>query len=145
MLNPRVVIGAGTGDGRKVKRFGIGIDLPRGSPRIVDQYLAWQARRDFLNLGFDVLDRFEWVEPIANDSHTAYCFGPCFIQGTATQRGTKGNSCYVLNRNRDIVSDLDDGFFDILNLFDKAETANDVFGFVEFDGSRTDINIRHPH
>ena len=49
----------------------------------------------------------------------------------------------ILNINRHIIIDFNDGVFNIRNVFQKAKAADDILDFIDLNGSCTHIHIGH--
>ena len=113
--------------------------------RAIGQRLVGQSRRDLLDTRFNVLDGVQGIVAIPNHHHPANGLGPALIQGATTLCRPLRDLGDILDIDRDIVIDLDDGLLDIDEVLDETQTTNDVFDLVDLDRPRADVDIRGLH
>ena len=97
---------------------------------------------DFL---FDVQDCLQRVFSVAGDHHPAHRFCTGLIQSAAAQRRAAGNVREVFDVNRHVLVNLHHRIFQVGELFDKPNPADDVLHLIDLDGAGADIEVGHPH
>ena len=107
----------------------------------VVQLLGRQAGRDFFDIGFHVFDRLQRIIAVTDDRDSAAGFGAGFIQRSATQGRPQRDMRDVLDPDRYVVTNGDDGLFNVADVFQKAQAPDDILGSVDLDGTGTDIDV----
>ena len=143
VIHPGRVVGVRHGDW--FQRIGtcICVDLLGSRCRVVDHDLRGQTRRQFDDLLLDVFNGLQWVEAVPDHADSTHCFGARLIQGTTPECRPESDGGYVSDCDGDVVLDFDHRLFDVLHLLDEAESADDVFHFVQLDCARADIDVGH--
>ena len=98
-----------------------------------------------LDFVLHVVDDFKWIAPFAGHDHAAHGFLSFLIKSSATVAWPKAHACQILHSDGHSFSAGHWSILQIGKFFHIAQSADDVFGLVDFhcSCSHVDVGVFH--
>src|SRR5690606_38703729 len=107
----------------------------------VRQGLLRKPRFHFPDRGLDLVDDLHGICSVTGNHHASYRLHAFLIEAAAPGGGANGYKGDVFDLYRDLIAHGNHGILQVLNTLEVAQSAHQVFGLVDFNGFRADIEV----
>src|SRR5690606_22973505 len=107
----------------------------------VRQGLLRKPRFHFPDRGLDLVDALHGICSVTGNHHASYRLHAFLIEAAAPGGGANGYKGDVFDLYRDLIAHGNHGILQVLNTLEVAQSAHQVFGLVDFNGFRADIEV----